>query len=494
MAPPDLSTRLESSMNSRARWIQSRSFHDQQDFHDSQGIAVQRMNIKVEYSRSTNSRIGICTVGRGSGWWSTGVVALVSLALSAAATAADRSLPYIPASNDTVLEHLPSTSDPRVRQFDALKKQSAAKPGDLKLAVALSRAYLDYGRDTGDARYLGRAQAVIAPWTSKASAPNDAMLVLATILQSRHQFVESRQILQAVLRQDDDNPQAWLTLASVALVQGDMNEAHRDCAHLMGGMDALITAGCIGSWSAVNGNAQSALHIVDTLLKQEPSESPVLQSWAHGLMADAAKTIGQTDRADAEFRKALQFAPGDNFLLADYADFLLDHGRAQAALELTRGYEQSDTSFLRKALAESALRLPTANADVEQMASRFRDLEQRGDSRLYGREEARFALELQHDSVRALKLAQDDWTIQRAPEDIRIYLQAALATGKPASAQVVLAYLKSTRFEDPIVSALASQVAAQIAASAKAAVATPAIARTPAIKPTASSLAAGAFR
>jgi len=417
------------------------------------------------------ARIANIRLGKGVTRCSKGIIALVVvLLLSTPAAAADQDQPYVPLNDNTVLEHLPSTSDPRVRQFDALKKQAASKPGDLKLAVALSRAYLDYGRDTGDARYLGRAQAVIAPWTAKQPAPNSAMLVLATILQSRHQFVESRQILQSVLRQDDDDPQAWLTLASVALVQGDMDEAHHDCTHLLGGMDALVTAGCIASWSAVNGNAQSALHIVETLLQQEPNESPALKSWAHGLMADAAKTLGQTDRADAEFRKALQFAPGDNFLLADYADFLLDHARAQEALELTRGYEQSDTSFLRKVLAESALKLPAANADIQQMASRFHDLEQRGDSRLYGREEARFVLELQHDPGRALKLAQDDWVIQRAPEDIRIYLQAAIATGKPASAQGVLDFLKRTRFEDPNVHALAAEVSAQIAASAKPAV------------------------
>ncbi len=390
---------------------------------------------------------------------------LIYIGLGNTAQAADQSDPYVPASDSTVLEHLPSTSDPRVRRFDALKQQVAANPSDVKRATALSRAYLDYGRDTGDARYLGRAQAVIAPWVAKHPPSDDALLVLATILQSRHQFAESRRILQALLQRDEDNTQAWLTLASVALVQGDMDEAHRDCVHLLGNSDGLITAGCIGSWNAVNGNAQSSLHVIDALLQQEPNETPALQSWAHGLLADAAKILGQTDRADAEFKKALLLAPGDNFVLADYGDFLLDNGRAQDALELMRGYEQSDTSFLRKVLAESALKLPAANADIQQMASRFRDLEQRGDKRLYGREEARFVLQMQHDPVRALQLAQANWVIQRAPEDIRIYLEAALAAGKPASAKPVLDFLQHTHFEEPIVRALAARVSKQLDAA-----------------------------
>ena len=389
--------------------------------------------------------------------------ALVLLvALVPALAGAQTTQPFVPDSDNTILEHLPSTSDPRVRRFVALKARVTAAPGDLQGAVALAHAYLDYGRDTGDARYLGRAQAVIAPWTIHPPVSNDALLVQATILQSRHQFSESRRLLQAVLATDPDNAQAWLTLASVALVQGDMDEAHRSCTHLLDNPDGLIMAGCIGSWSLVTGHAQSTLQVVDLLLQREPRESPALQSWAHGLMADAARTLGQSARADAEFTKALQLAPGDNFLLADYADFLLDSGRAQQALQLTLGYEQSDTSFLRKTLAESALHLPAAKADTEQMASRFRDLELRGDSRLYGREEARFALELQHDPARALKLAQDDWAIQRAPEDIRIYLQAALAAGKPALAQPVLDFLTSTHYDDPVVRELAKNAAAQM--------------------------------
>lgn len=387
--------------------------------------------------------------------------ALTTVVPGAALAQAGTAVPYVPASDDTVLEHLPSTSDPRVRHFNQLRARAAATPANAGNALALASAYLDYARDTGDARYLGRAEAVIAPWLARTPASPEALVLQATILQSRHQFVESRRILEAVIRRDDDNPQAWLTLASVALVQGDMDEAHRDCARLMGNQDALVTAGCLAAWSTANGHAQNALRIVDLLLSREPNESPALQAWAHGLMADAAKMLGQTARADAEFAKALQFAPGDNYLIADYADFLLDQGRARQALDLTRGYAQSDTSFLRQVMAEAQLGMPAAMGDTRTMASRFRDLEQRGDSRLYGREEARFALVLLHDPARALRLAQANWSIQRAPEDVRIFLQAALAAGRPDLARPVLDFVQRTHLEDPVVRELAQHIATQ---------------------------------
>jgi hypothetical protein len=384
------------------------------------------------------------------------------------AFAGDRSRPYVPASDAAVLEHLPSTRDPRVRHFDALRQQAATRPHDLKRSVALANAYLDYGRDTGDARYLGRAQAVIAPWLAKRPAPLDALLVQATILQSRHQFDESRRVLQAILGRDADNTQAWLTLSAVALVQGDMREAQRDCAQLITHSDALVAAGCIAARSTVTGNAKEALRILDLLLPQAPNEQPAVASWVHGLMADAAKMLGRHARAEQEFRIALQLSPGDNFLIADYADFLLERRRPREALELTRPYAQSDTSFLRQVLAEAALGLPEADADIATMASRFHDLEQRGDSRLYAREEARFVLELQHDPARALRLAQANWAYQRAPEDVHILLQSALAAKQPAAARDAVDVVARTRLQDPRIRALAAEVSAQLQPPAKA--------------------------
>src|SRR5579885_3261153 len=76
---------------------------------------------------------------------------------------ASKSGPYIPSGGDVVLQTVPSISDPRVRAFQALRAKQAEQPRDMGLAVRLSMAYLDYGRDTGDARYLGRSAAVIAP-------------------------------------------------------------------------------------------------------------------------------------------------------------------------------------------------------------------------------------------------------------------------------------------------------------------------------------------
>ena len=370
---------------------------------------------------------------------------------------ADQATPYIPASEDAVLQTLPSTSDPRVRAFDVLRAEEVRQPRDIGLAVKLSMAYLSYGRDTGNARYLGRAAAVIAPWMSLQPVPIPALLVHATVLQSKHYFSAARSELVQILKRQHDNLQAWLTLATVAQIQGDYKTTRQSCSFLLGASDLLVPLVCLCSLNAVTGRATSAARILRVLWPQARAQPLAVQSWMQGIMADTAKYLGEDAAADRHFRQALQLAPGDNFLLADYGDFLLDRHRPQAALELVKDYSASDTSFLRQVYAEAAMHSPRAPADIAEMARRFAAIDRRG-TRAYRREEAGFVLHFLHDPRRALQLAETNWTVQRAPKDMRVLLEAALAAHEPQAAQPVLDLLARSHFQYRVVTTLAAQV------------------------------------
>ncbi len=354
---------------------------------------------------------------------------LVLLMVMVPASAAELARPYVPAGDAVILQTLPSSGDPRVKKFEALQAEVRSRPRDVGPAIALARAYIDYARATGDARYLGRAQALIVPWLQGSPVPADALLAHAIVLQGRHQFTDARRALDQLLRRDPDRDEAWLTLAAVAQVQGDLPVARRACAHLLGSGDRLIAAGCIASLAIDTGNARGGYDALALVLQQQAGTAPELQAWAQGLLADAAKAFGDAALAETHFRDALLLTPGDNFLLAGYADLLLDQQRPREVLALLKDHLQSDTSFLRLVLAEAALQMPQAYVDIAQMARRFDDLRARGDGELYGREEARFALQLKHDPARALRIAQENWRLQRAPEDARILREAQVAAG-----------------------------------------------------------------
>jgi tetratricopeptide (TPR) repeat protein len=388
---------------------------------------------------------------------------------SAAASAGDLGLapgapfraPYIPSSDAQVLQDVPSAADPAVIDMRRLRRVLDASPQSLRAALDLSAAYIDYGRQIGDAHYAGYAEAAIAPWVSRAAPPADALVTQATILQYRHQFPEARALLRAALNSDAGNAQAWLTLATLDMVQGDYPSAGRNCAHVTETAGIDVGLACVGNLRSYVGQARQSLALLQQVAGRSAKGSPATLAWLRGLIAETAERLGDWPLAESQYLEALRLQPQDNFLLVAYADFLLDRTRPAEVLPLLASHTQSDTAFLRLALARAALHSPDESRYVWIMAARFEALALRG-SDYFGREQARFALQLQHDPQRALDLARRNWQVQRAPWDARVLLEAALAAGQPKAAVEVLDFLRQTKLEDPVIVPLADRLRAQL--------------------------------
>jgi hypothetical protein len=379
----------------------------------------------------------------------------------------EHSAPYIPTDANVVLQLVPPTTDPRVRHFEQLRADFQLHPKDVSKAVALARAYIDYGRSTGDARYLGRAMAIIEPIMAQSTPPISVMLVHATILQSRHDFESSRKELDKIFQRDPGNAQAWLTLATVAMVQGDDGVANNACVQLANASSDFMGMMCTASLRSLTGRAGQAYELMSMVENPGPKAPPEIRAWVEGLMAETAARMGNPAAADAHFKSALQWAPGDNFLLADYGEFLIDQGRAQDAINLVEHDTQSDTSFLVLVSAESALGSPRTPLDAAEMDARFESMDQRGDH-VFLREESSYLLHVRHEPKQALALAKQDWTVQRSPKDVRVNLEAAIANHDAASAESVLAFISRTHLSDVTIAPLVMQLQAQASAQSPA--------------------------
>lgn len=379
----------------------------------------------------------------------------------AAAPAAPYRAPYVPAADSEILQKVPAATDPAVREMAALQARRNGDPGNLKLADQLARAYIDFGRQLGDAHYAGYAEAVIAPWVAKQPPPAATLLTQATILQYRHEFAAARELLKKALRQEPRNAQAWLTLATLDMVQGDYAAAGEDCAQVSRTGGFVLGVACSGNLRSYLGQAEQSIALLKQLDGDAPELSPAFKAWVQGLLAESNERVGHWTAAETHYRKALTYAPHDNFLLVAYADFLLDRNRAQEVLALLADYAESDTAFLRLALAHATLGSPDAARYAWIMAARFAAYTQRG-SDYYGREQVRFALYLQHDARGALALAERNWEAQRAPWDARVLLEAARAAGQPQAAVPVLAFLQQTKLQDPVIEPIARELQAQL--------------------------------
>jgi Tfp pilus assembly protein PilF len=397
--------------------------------------------------------------------WLAACTAAISAPLELAPAAPFRA-PYLPARDEEVLQEVPSTTDPAVAGMQQLRAALDTAPRSLPAAKKLADAYVDYSRQIGDAHYAGYAEAVIAPWVQASPPAAAALVTQATILQYRHQFNDARELLQHALKMEPRNAQGWLTLATLDMVQGDYKTAGKDCAQVTNTAGVELGLGCSGNLRSYIGQARQSLAILHQLESTVAAAPSATQAWVQGLLAESAERLGDWPQAESHYRNALKLLPRDNFLLVAYADFLLDRDRPREVLPLLAEHTQSDTAFLRIALAQQALQSDQLQRYTWIMAARFEALRLRG-SEYFGREEARFALQLQHDPQTALDLALRNWQLQRAPWDARVVLEAALAAKQPRAAVPVLEFLEQTRLEDPLLQPMARDLRAELVGSGR---------------------------
>ncbi|THC45707.1 tetratricopeptide repeat protein [Massilia sp. Mn16-1_5] len=371
---------------------------------------------------------------------------IVSLACAVAAASAGAA-PHIPASGAEVLERLPGGLDPARRQLQGLRTALAADPHKLGLATTLAQRYIEQSRRDGDPRYLGYAQAALAPWWNQAQPPSSVLVLRATLRQSTHQFGPALADLDTVLKRDSGNAQAWLTRATVQLITGDFAGARTSCMRLYSRAPELVVQACLANVGSVSGQAGASYERLRQTYVARADSPAALRAWVATLLGEMAARLGRLDAAEAHYREALALDPQDSYLLGAYADFLLERGRSPEVIALLKDKTQADALLLRYAIALKTAGRPDAARATAELAARFDAAMRRRDS-VHQREQARFELDLRGDAAAAVRLAKLNWAVQKEPADLRILAQAALASGDGEARALVRAWIKNSRIED----------------------------------------------
>jgi hypothetical protein len=354
-------------------------------------------------------------------------------------------VPYVPGDDKQVVERLPYTAaDAATRELRALRDQLQLQPNKLELAVRVARRYIEIGRSTADPRYAGYAQAALGPWWNLDEPPVEVLVLRATLRQRLHEFDAALADLDRALKTHPRAAQARLTKATVLQVQGFYDRAKTECLALQKLAPELVAAACLTSITSVNGQLLGSYNQLRAVLNRHPEADADTQSWVSTMLGEIAARAGMAEAAEQHFRAALAVDGADSYLLAAYADFLLDAKRAAEVVTLLKDKTRADGLLLRYALALKALNAELLSEQVAQLRARFEASRLRGD-RVHLREEACFTLHLLGDAATALKLAQDNWRVQKEPADARFFLprrggkdQAAIATLRDWLAQTGL--------------------------------------------------------
>lgn len=369
-------------------------------------------------------------------------------------------VPYVPSSDAQVLEKLPfKPGDPAARELRALRAALQEAPHDPVRAEALARRYFDLAMAEGDPRYIGYAEAALRSWNSGGEIPPELRIVRALLRQYRHDFAGALEDLASAPASGPAAVEIHAWRAAIFMVQARYPEARRECASLAAHASALISAGCMAYVDATTGHARVAYETLESELRRNPGASATSRLWILTRLAEMAQRLKQPVLAEQHYRAALGLGITDNFLLAAYADFLLEESRPGEVADLLRNWARSDTLLLRLALAEKTLGSPSAARHIQALEDRFSESALRGEQ-LHLQEEARFRLHLKADPRGALGLAVENWKAQREPRDAAILLEAAIAAHEPAAAKPAADWMAQSGFESATLHRLVGQLGA----------------------------------
>ena len=319
-----------------------------------------------------------------------------------------------------VVERLPAAGRAAADARRA-RRQLAQQPGDAALAVRLAREGLERSRRSGDPRHAGLALAALRHWSDPASAPPEVLLLQATLDQHLHDFDAAAAKLELLLRRQPRDAQGWLTLASVRRVQGRYAESDAACRGVAAAGANLHAAACSAENAGLRGRFEPARRTLQALLAN-PRLDAATRSWLLTTQAELEQRAGAPAAAEARWRAAVQ-ADDDPYAGVAFADFLLAQGRSSEALRLLQTQPDSDAVLLRRAIAGDATAVSTLRERIAQSALRP------GTALTHGREQAMFALQVEHDARRAVGLARQNLQRQREPVDLGLLAAAARAAG-----------------------------------------------------------------
>jgi len=364
---------------------------------------------------------------------------------------------YLPADDAAVLERLPlRRADPAAAELRKLRASAAAQPGDPAAAAALAHRYFELAMAQGDPRYVGYAEGALRSWRA-GDAPAEVLFVRGLLKQYRHDFQGALRDLEGALRRDPELIGAHSWRAAIFMVGADYRAARKECGALEPIASELLATGCRAAVDGVTGKAGTAYADLKAALERREAVAPEIRLWVLTRLAEFAERMGEPALAERHFRDALALGLRDDFLLAAYADVLLEQGRPKEVIELLARWGQSDNLLLRLAIASRRLGLADARKQEQALGERFAAAALRGE-RLHLAEEARFRLELKGDAKGALAAAAENWQSQREPRDAAVLLEAALAAGDPKAAAPALRWLEESGFEGAQLRRVAAQL------------------------------------
>ena len=388
------------------------------------------------------------------------LIVLLSLHLLAIRTAYAQQQPITPASDDEVLLVLPKSFLVNRDKLSGLQKQLNDDPTDPKLAAEVAAEYLSLGKRSGDPRFYGYARAAINQWWD-ADATTEILQIRAKLKENDHLFDEALVDLKTAKalasNSREDNVQILTEIGNIYRTQGRYDEGMKVGDQLQA-IGEIPAAFCRAPIMAQTGKAKQADDLLSEILPYAREKLPALVPYILTSRAEIAEVLGRDEEVEKHFAEGVAEDPSNFYLLRGYGDFLLDHGKADKALELLRDHTADNGVLLRAAIAaEQSGQSKLSEEWTDELETRFKEISLRG-GEPHGRYESRFLYALKNDPEAALEVALKNWQKKKEVRDTRNVLEAAIAAKNPAAVEPVIEFLQANNNEHVMLKKLTQEL------------------------------------
>ena len=278
----------------------------------------------------------------------------------------------------------PSPTDRAVATWTEKVKRN---PGDAAAWVSLGDALMQKARETADAIYYGRAEGVFQQALSLNPKSVGAMVGMAWVFGSRHEFEQSAQWARKALAADPANQDAYGLLGDAALEMGDYEAAFEHYQKMVDLRPNLASYSRGAHLLYLTGDVRKATWLMEKAIK---AGAPYAENtaWARAQLALMLWGTGALVPAEQVLTRARAESPSNAHVLAtlakvkasqkDFPTAIVLYEKAiaiaptsEAVIALGDVYQvtgQREQAEKRYALAETIFRLNKANGvqnDIE---------------------------------------------------------------------------------------------------------------------------------
>ncbi len=297
------------------------------------------------------------------------------------------------------------------------------------------RSLLQAFRAGGDDSHLDRAWSLVEPQLHAGTSTPSLLIDAALVAQARHRFDEALGLTRAALEIDAHDDQAWMLLASIYLVTGEVEQAGAACDALRRS-PLLVIVGCAARVAHATGAAARARPGFERLLAVTDTAhaDAATFAWALSVAGDLAVATDDPEQAIAYFNRSLALTENAQVRSA-LVDVLLATGRlADAEVALNGAYGALPLDVRRLILAKRQGRITDDAERIAAVDRRFREWIAVEDW-LHAREMARFYLDVVDCPALARQLASINIAIQQEPEDQRLVRRTERRSREPTGSK-----------------------------------------------------------